>query len=224
MNIFEPMFTVKIGSIVFPAPIVLQWGIMIFLIIVGFLLTRKLKAKPGKLQIALEMFYETISNLISSNMGEKYMGYVPFVGTLAMFLFMMNTLGLIGFHEPTENLNVSIGLTIIVICVIHGNAIRKNGLGGYLKGYISPHWAMMPLTLMERVVFPVALALRLFGNMLAAVIITELLYQWLGSITWAAQIGLPILAHFYFDVFDGTIQTIIFIMLTVVNIKLVEKH
>ena len=224
MNIFEPMFTVKIGGIVFQGPVVLQWGIMIFLVIVGILFTRALKVKPGKMQVALEMLYDTISNVIGSNMGEKYIGYIPFVGTLALFLFMMNTLGLIGFHEPTEDLNVSIGLTIISILVIHGNAIRKNGLGAYLKGYAAPHWAMIPLTIMERVVFPVALALRLFGNMLAAVIITELLYKWLGGITWAAQIGLPIVAHFYFDIFDGTIQTIIFIMLTVVNIKLVEKH
>ncbi|MGL5616908.1 MAG: F0F1 ATP synthase subunit A [Sarcina sp.] len=224
MDIFSPMFTLKIGSLVFPSAVVLQWAVMIFLIIVGLIVTRGLKVKAGKIQTLLEMFYETVTNLISGNMGEGYMSYVPFIGTLMMFLLILNTMGLIGFEEPTKNLNVSIALTIVVVLVIHGNAIRKNGIGGYLKGYISPHWAMFPLTLMERVIFPVALALRLFGNMLAAVIIISLAYQGLAHIAWAAQIGLPIIAHFYFDVFDGTIQMIIFTMLTIVNIKIVEKH
>lgn len=71
---------------------------------------------------------------------------------------------------------------------------------------------------------PLSLSLRLFGNMLSATIIMELLYEALGHVSWIAQIGIPVPLHFYFDIFDGTIQMVIFVMLTMINIKLSVEH
>lgn len=83
---------------------------------------------------------------------------------------------------------------------------------------------MLPLNIMERVVLPISLSLRLFGNMLAATLLIDLIYEALGHFGSLFQIGLPIIVHGYFDIFDGAIQMIVFTMLTIINIKLTTEH
>ncbi|MGL4453913.1 MAG: F0F1 ATP synthase subunit A [Sarcina sp.] len=223
MNIFGPQFTVTLGSLVLPSYLIMQWVIMLLIIIVAGVVTIKLEMRPGKLQAIAEMFYESVEKLVSGSIGKDGAVFIPFIGTLMIYVLLLNYVGLVGIAPPTDNLNITAAFAIVVIVVVHGNAIRKNGLLGYFKGYASHGIVMLPLNLMERIIFPVSLALRLFGNMLAAAIVLELVYQGLSHITWAAQIGLPIIAHGYFDVFDGTIQMIVFVMLTVVNIKVTAQ-
>ena len=71
---------------------------------------------------------------------------------------------------------------------------------------------------------PVSLALRLFGNILAATFLVELCYEALHSVGFIAQLAIPVPLHAYFDIFDGGIQTVIFIMLTMINIKMIAEH
>ena len=71
---------------------------------------------------------------------------------------------------------------------------------------------------------PVSLSLRLFGNMTAAVIIMDLAYSSLNKLSWIAQVAIPIPLHVYFDLFDGTIQMVIFVMLTMINIKIISEE
>ncbi|MFR5266597.1 F0F1 ATP synthase subunit A [Clostridium sp.] len=225
MNVFGPLFIWHIGPLAINADIVIQWFVMLFLIVLlGGLATTFKVENPGKIQCILEMIYEYISDLVDSNMGLDFHGYVPFVGTLFLFLFMLDCLGLIGFGPPTRNLSVVIGFTVIAILIIHGTAIKRKGVGRYFKGFIHPYAAMLPLNIMEAIVFPLSLCLRLWGNMLAAAIVMSLVYKWLYSIAWVAQIGFPIMPHSFFDLFDGALQTVIFVMLVVINIKLEVEH
>ena len=136
----------------------------------------------------------------------------------------LNLLGLIGVEPPTKNLSVTLGLGITSFLVINGTAIKRNGIGGYAKGLVSPYALMLPLNILERVTLPISLALRLFGNMLAATLLISLLYKGLSSLSFFAQIGLPIVAHAYFDLFDGTIQMLVFTMLTIVYIKIISDE
>ncbi|MGL4992004.1 MAG: F0F1 ATP synthase subunit A [Sarcina sp.] len=223
MNIFAPMFTLKIGSLVLPSYLIMQWVVMLFIIVIAIIITSKLKMKPGKIQTVAEMFYEAVDKIVSGNIGRKGANFIPFVGTLMIYILLLNLVGLLGIAPPTKNLNITAAFAIVVLVVIHGYAIKENGFIGYLKGYVSHGIMMLPLNLMERTIFPVSLALRLFGNMLAASIVIDLVYEGLSHITWAAQIGLPIIAHGFFDVFDGTIQMIVFVMLTVINIKITAQ-
>ena len=108
--------------------------------------------------------------------------------------------------------------------MVQGYAIKRNGVGGYFKGYLEPVPFIVPITILERVMLPVSLSLRLFGNMVAATFIVELVYEGLEKVSWFAQLVLPIPLHLYFDIFDGSIQAIIFIMLTIINIKIVSEH
>ena len=137
-----------------------------------------------------------------------------------IYLIFLNFMGLIGIKPPTQDLSVTIGLALTTFIAIHYTAIKRNGFGGYLKGYIHPFAFMAPINFMERVMLPVSLALRLFGNMLAATILVDLVYEVLGHFA----IGLPIIVHGYFDVFDGTIQMLVFSMLTMIQIKLTAEH
>lgn len=224
MDIFAPMFTVKVGSLTISSTIIFQWAAMLVITIFAIVSTRNLKNKPGKLQVVVESVYQMVYNLVKSNMGESYIGFVPYIGTLAVFLLVLNLYGLIGLAPPTQDLSVAVALTITSFVVVHANALRKCHLGGYIKGYFKPYPVMLPLNIMERIIFPVSLALRLFGNMLAATLLIDLMYSGLAHIGWIAQIGVPILAHGFFDVFDGTIQMIVFTMLTMVNIKMLADH
>lgn len=200
--------------------VVVQWVIIIVLGIVSFLLTRNLKEKPNKKQAAIEYIYETINSLVTSTMGESYCRFVPYIGSLMIYLIFLNFMGLIGIKPPTQDLSVTIGLALTTFIAIHYTAIKRNGFGGYLKGYIHPFAFMAPINFMERVMLPVSLALRLFGNMLAATILVDLVYEVLGHFA----IGVPIIVHGYFDVFDGTIQMLVFSMLTMIQIKLTAEH
>lgn len=224
MNIFAPMFTVKLGSLVLPSYLIMQWVIMLVIIILAIIVTAKLNIRPGKLQALAEMFYESVDKIVSGNIGRNGTKFIPFVGTLMIYVLLLNYVGLLGISPPTKNISITAGFALVVLLVVHGYAIKENGIGGYLKGYVSHGVAMLPLNLMEKAIFPVSLALRLFGNMLAASIVIDLTYEWLSSITWAAQIGLPIVVHGFFDVFDGTIQMIVFVMLTVINIKITAQE
>ena len=225
MNVFAPNFTVNIAGIKIIAPIIYEWATMIFLIIASILLTRKMSTRnPSKIQTLIEMLYSFLEGLVVDNVGEEYSNFIPVLGTMFMMLFILDTSGMLGFSEATSNLSVTAGFTIITFCIMHGNAIKKNGVKEYFKGYARPYVPMMLLNLMELFILPLSLCLRLFGNMLAAAIVVGLVYSGLNSLNWACQLVIPIPVHLFFDAFDGIIQTIIFVMLTVMYMKLQAEH
>lgn len=225
MNVFAPNFTINIGGWEVGSPIVYEWAVMVILIVAAIIVTRKMSTrKPSKIQTVVEMLYSFLAGLVIDNVGEEYSNYIPIIGTMFMMLLLLDLSGLVGFSEATSNLSVTAGFTVITFCIMHGNAIKKNGVGEYFKGYARPYVPMILLNLMELFILPLSLCLRLFGNMLAAAIVMALIYTGLNSLNWAFQLILPIPAHLFFDAFDGVIQTIIFVMLTVMYMKLQAEH
>lgn len=212
--------------------VVSQWVAMLVIMGSVFIMTRKLEKVPrSKSQIWLEVIVEKINNLVRDNMGEKYLNYAPFIGTLMIYLLVLNLFGLTGFRPPTSDYSVALALAIISFVVIQAHAIKKLGVGHYLGGFGKPFWFMTPLNIIERAIVPVSLSLRLFGNITAAVIIVELLYKALGYFSNALHLKIPVLQillpipfHIYFDLFDGAIQMFIFVMLTMIFIKTTSEH
>ena len=221
-----PIFSIKFGNFTLniTSSIIVQWIVILIFGIGAFLLTRNLNLKPRKTQAALEKIYQSIRGLAVDTMGKEYESFLPYIGTLMIYLLVLNFLGLIGVKPPTRDINVTIPLAIITFLVVNLNAIKKNGIIGYGKGLTHPYVAMLPINIMERFILPLALSLRLMGNMVAATVVIELVYKALGSIGMFAQFGLPIFVHGYFDLFDGTIQMIVFVMLTMINIKVTAEH
>lgn len=203
--------------------IVVQWVLILLLTVISIFLTRNLKKIPDKKQSALEIFYKTVDSLVTENMGEHYKSFIPFIGTIVIYLLLMNIAPLIGIPAPTEELSVTIGMAAVTFLVVQGYAIKKLGLMGYFKGYFHPLPLIFPLNIIERFMLPVSLSLRLFGNIAAGAVIMEIVYS-MGKINPLLKIGIPIPFHFYFDLFDGFIQMIIFTMLTMIHIKIVSEH
>lgn len=205
--------------------IIVQWVIILLVAATSFILTRNLKKVPNKKQSVAEMIVEFINNTVEETMGPGTKNFVPYIGALGIFLLLMNLTGLVGVEPPTKEYSVAIGLAAITFIIVQGYAIKKHGLKGYFKGYAQPLPLLLPINILERVMLPISLSLRLFGNIMAGVIILELVYDGLHKQFFGlAQIGLPIPVHMYFDIFDGTIQMIIFVMLTMINIKVIAEH
>lgn len=212
-----PIFGYNIGI---TSSILIQWIVILVIGLMAYSLTKNLKKVPDKKQGAVEMFVGFINNLVKDNMGPEAIGFVPYIGTLVIFLLILNLIGLIGFKAPTEDYSVTLAFAAVSFFVIQAYAIRKHGLISYFTGYAKPLAFLLPINIMERIMTPVSLSLRLFGNMTAGAVILGIVYSGLGKFA----IGIPVPLHMYFDVFDGAIQTAIFVMLTMINIKIISEH
>lgn len=227
MHPSEPIYSFNIGRLIIDIKpeSVIMLSVVLILGVIAWWATRDLKHKPtGKKQVVVEYIYSIIKNVVNDNMGEKYQDIIPFIGTLGIFLLVMNLTGLIGIAPPTENFSVTISLGLVSFFVIHAYTIKQVGLGHYFLGYGKPMLMMLPINILEKIMLPISLSLRLFGNVLAATFLVDLVYESLSKVTWIAQIGLPVPLHAYFDIFDGVIQMVIFVMLTMINIKIILEH
>lgn len=213
-EVFE--FTISNQTYAVTMSIIMQWAVMAAIIVLVLLLTRNLDKIPSKRQTVIEMVVNMFNNLIVENLGESYKKrFVPFVGTLGIFIAFMNLTGLIGFAPSTKDINVTATLAIISAVVINGTAIARNGLGSYLHSYLKPFALMLPMTIIEKFTVPLSLCLRLFINMLVGVVFMDLTYMALGYFAFI----IPIPLSFFFDLFVALIQTYVFVMLTVVFTK-----
>ena len=227
MELTHPIFSFNIGKLVIDIKpeAIIQLVLVLLIGILAWWATKDLKRRPtGKKQVLVEYIYTTIQNVVNANMGEQYGDMIPFIGTLAVFIVTMNLLGLVGITPVTNNFSVTLALGLISFVVIQWYTMKKIGIGHYFLGYGQPMLMMLPINVIERVMLPVSLSLRLFGNILAASFLVELVYESLDKIAWIAQIGLPVPLHAYFDIFDGCIQMVIFVMLTMINIKITVEH
>lgn len=222
----KPIFSPEIFGITIDitSSILIQWCVILILGIGAFLLTRNLKLKPNKTQSALEKIYQSIRDLQVGIMGEEYESFLPYIGSLMIYLLVLNLTGLVGIVPPTADLSVTVSLAFTSFLVVNLNAIKKHGIVAYGRGFMHPYAFMLPINIMERFVLLISLSLRLFGNMMAAVVLVELVYHALGSVGMLAQFGSPIFIHLYFDLFDGALQMVVFAMLTMINIKLIAEH
>jgi F-type H+-transporting ATPase subunit a len=221
-----PLFYINLFGYKFgiTSTLITQWVIIVIISLMSIILTRNLKKVPDKKQTIMEIMLNSVRGLVNENMGPEFKKFVPYVGTLMIYLLLMNLMGLLGLKPPTLDLSLVAGIAVISFIVIQGYAIKKSGATHYLAGYGKPYLFLLPLNILERIMLPVSLSLRLFGNMTAAVLIMDLVYSALSRVSSFAQLVIPIPFHIYFDLFDGTIQMFIFVMLTMINIKVISEH
>jgi F-type H+-transporting ATPase subunit a len=219
----EPIFEFDLfnTTMVVTRSIVIQWVIMAAIIVLALLVTRDLGKIPSKRQTVVEMLVNLFNGLVGSNMGPEYKKtFVPYIGTLGIFMFIMNSSGLFGVAPSTKDINVTLTFAMISFFVINGNQIIKHGLGGYVHSYFKPYALMLPMNLIEKVTIPLSLCLRLFINMLVGTILMELIYMGMGHLAFIV----PVPLHFFFDLFVAAIQTFVFMMLTMVYTKTAAEH
>ena len=202
-KIIIPLF----GGIAVPESIVATWGIMAFLMILTLVCVRNLKMVPTGVQNYVESVVGFCNNFFGDLLGKHGKRYIPYLGTVAIYIACANMSGLVGVKCPTKDLNVTAGLAIMSIVLIEYSGIHAKGVKGWLRGFIEPIPIIAPINILEMFIRPLSLCMRLFGNVLGAFIVMEMIKLCIPAVV-------PVPFSFYFDIFDGLIQTYIFVFLT----------
>ncbi len=205
----ETVFTIPVlGGIPIGSSVVVTWIIMAFWMILTLILTRNLKVEnPGKVQAALEAAVGFLNGFVKQSIGRHWRSFAPYLGTVALYIGSANIIGIFGLTSPTKDVSVTASLAVMSMLLIYGAQFRFRGLRGGIKRFAEPMWLLTPINLMEVAVRPLALCMRLFGNILGAFIIMEM-------IKYLVPAVIPAAFCVYFDLFDGIIQTIVFVFLT----------
>ena len=201
------------GFIRITATLVFTWVTMLILAVVSFLLTRNMKAEGeiSKGQNILEALVETIRSQIKQISQQDPGKYLPFIGTLFIFILTSNILSIVpGFRPPTGSLNTTIALAICVFLAVPVYGIADQGVGDYLKEYIKPTVVMLPFNIISEISRTLSLAIRLYGNVMSSSIIVAIL---LGVI----PLFFPVIIQ-ALGLLTGVIQAYIFAILAIVYI------
>ena len=150
--------------------------------------------------------------MVKGFVGEEAAGYVPYLTSVLIYLGLSNMIGLIGFKPPSKDLNVTVAFAIVSIVLIEFAGIHKKGPKKWIKSFSEPIAVITPINILEVFIRPLSLCMRLFGNVLAAFVIMEL-------IKLVVPVFVPAIFSIYFDIFDGLIQAYVFVFLTGLFIK-----
>ena len=157
-----------LGPLTVTGTAVTSLGIVLALSAVSRLATRRLKLEPGSWQVVLEgvvsLIEETIRAVLPDHVGEV----MPLVASLWIYILVANLLGIVpGLHSPTSDLSLTAGLAMLVFLSVHWYGLRIQGLRGYLRHYLSPTPLMLPFHVLSELTRTLALAVRLFGNIMS---------------------------------------------------------
>ncbi|MBN1460700.1 MAG: F0F1 ATP synthase subunit A [Armatimonadetes bacterium] len=218
------------------AALAFAWSVVavLFLTVLALMGTRRLSLRPRGLQTILEMVVGGLRGLVVGIMGPRGADFVPFVGTLFIYIACMNLMGLIpGFMAPTSNLNITAGLAVCVFVVVQFYGFREHGFR-YLKHFISGVPLQFPYVLLAPLIFvihlvgeffrPVTLAIRLFGNLMAEEMVVLIL---IGLVAGLARHWIPIpvqLPNMLLGLLVSVVQAAVFAILAAVYLDGVVGH
>ena len=210
----DTIFTIPLfGGISIAESVVVTWIIMAVMAIAAICLVRNLKVEnPGKKQLLLETAISGIYKFFEETIGEHGKRYIPYLMTIMLYLGVANLIGLIGFKPPTKDLNVTAAMAIMSIILIEYAGIYQKGVKNWLKSFAQPVAIIAPINVLEIVIRPLSLCMRLFGNVLGGFVVMEL-------IKLLVPVFVPVVFSCYFDIFDGLIQAFVFVFLTALFIK-----
>ncbi len=196
-------FTIPVlGGIPIADSCVVTWVIMAAVVLLSIILTHKLKKVPTGSQCILEGLMEWLDKFFTDILGHKGKKYIPFLETLIIYIAFANLAGIFGFVPPTKDINVTAALAGIAIVYVQSAFIIEKGPFKWLKSLLNP------INLLDLITRPLSLCMRLFGNVLGAFVVMELVK------TGICAIGVPVIASAYFDIFDGLLQAYVFVFLT----------
>lgn len=160
------------------ATIVFTWLIMIVLVISSIIITHKLSVtkKISRWQSLLEIIVIGIEKQIKEIGLAQPRKYINFLGTIFIFIAASSLFTIIpGYEPPTGSLSTTATLALVVFIAVPFFGIAKQGFGGYLKTYIKPTFIMLPFNIISELSRTLALAIRLFGNMMSGAMIVGIL-------------------------------------------------
>lgn len=203
------------------------------LLLLGFWVRSRLTKQtadhvPTKIQMVWEGLVKYITELVEDNLGKVNPFVIPLAVALFFFILIANYLEVITTERshdahfltpPTADTNLTYALAFLVIVGVWVFGIRENGLKGYLKHFLEPFPALLPLNILEELVKPITLALRLFGNIFAGGIMLLLIAMLPSYALWAPNVVWKL-----FGLFIGALQAFIFALLTVLYFGHAAAH
>ncbi len=205
----ENNFTVTLGFLAIDSSVMTTWGIMVVITLLAWLSTRHLNLLPGAIQTTVEGIVAAIDEAILAISPEHGRRILPFIASLWLFLVVANLIGLVpGLHSPTRDLSVTSALAVLVFLSVHWFGIRTHGIKNYLRHYLSPSPILLPFHIISEFTRTLALAIRLFGNMMSLEMAAMLILLVAGFIA-----PIPILM---LHIIEALVQAYIFGMLALI--------
>ena len=193
--------------------IVLTWVIMAVVTLFILYITSNMKVHDiSRKQLIAELIVEKLRGITHGMLGDEGIRYRDYMVVVLVFIGCSNLVGLFGQTPPTMDLNVTAGLAIMSIVLVEAAGIKKKGTRKWLKSFAEPMAIITPMNILELAIRPLSLCMRLFGNVIGATVIMELLKM-------VVPVFVPAAFSLYFDIFDGLIQAYVFVFLTSLYIK-----
>ncbi len=211
------------------------FAVSLILILLAALISKKIKKRPGKLQVVAEKLVTMLQGLVRDTMGEHNLKFMPYIGTLFLSSILGTLIGMTQlFPSATKDLSVTLAWALVTTGMVWYNNIKNFGFGQWLKGFTEPIVVMTPMNIVSEIAQPISLAFRHFGNVAGGGVLTALIYAalaglnqfifgWLPDTLLAVfptvfQIGIPAVLSIYFDLFSGFVQALVFSLLTMVYV------
>lgn len=165
----------QVGPFGITATLVFSWVVMAILVLGSWAMTRKLSIGTSvpRGQLLLEIGLSAIRAQIRDVVQEDTDRYLPFIGTLFLFIVFSNVLVIVpGFRPPTGSISTTSALALCVFVAVPAFGIASRGLRAYLASYMAPNPLMLPFNVLGEVTRTISLSIRLFGNMMSGTMIT----------------------------------------------------
>lgn len=203
----------KVGPLAVNMTIAMTWLVMLLLVVAARAGTMPLGTDriPSRWQAALEIVVETAADQIGKIAPDRPERFVPFVGTLFLYIATANVLAIVpGYMPPTGSLSTTAALSLSVLIAVPYYGVREHGLSGYLRRYIQPNPIMLPFNIIGELSRTLSLAIRLFGNVMSGTLIA-------GVLIAVVPFFFPVVMQ-AFGLLTGLIQAYIFAVLATVYI------
>ncbi|MDX2486294.1 MAG: F0F1 ATP synthase subunit A [Gammaproteobacteria bacterium] len=205
----RPIF--ELGPVQLTSTVLTTWVMMAIIGGLVWLVTRRLQMRPNRLQTLVEAIVSIIEESIRDIAPQHVQQIMPFIGTLWVFIVIANLIGLIpGMHSPTRDLSATAAIAFLVFLSVHWYGIRIQGLKNYLLHYLKPSPLLLPFNLISEVTRTIALAVRLFGNMMSLEMVALLILIVAGFL-----VPVPILM---LHIVEALVQAYIFGMLALIYV------
>jgi F-type H+-transporting ATPase subunit a len=211
-ELFKDAVIWELGPLPVTATMLSSAAVSVTTLAAGIASARAIERRPeGRPAAAARAAYRALADVVEQSAGRRSPALEAFAGTLFLFIAVAAILGqLPGVRAPTANVVATSALASLVFLAVPVAGIRARGVGGYLKHYLRPNPLLLPLHVISEFSRTIALALRLFGNMLSGHLVVEVLVALVGAV-----VPVPLMA---LDLLIGVLQAYIFTILACVYI------
>lgn len=215
----DPVFVIEVAGLRIPDTVVVTLALTLALAALLAVSSRRLGTHDiGLGQAAVEAYVDWIRDTVKEVFGEDPTPFVPLIGSLMAFIALSNLLSVVPWiRPPTADLSTAVALAMVVFLAVPYYGVRRLGVAGYLRKYLEPHPMLLPLNIIGELSRTLALAVRLFGNVMSAQMIGGILLVIAGVL-----VPIPLMM---LGILTGLVQAYIFGILAAVYIAAaVEAH